>query len=129
MRFESRSCARPAAERRSVMRPYVLAMLAVVIIAAVAVGVHGCAAEANAVRVIEQNGAAVSKPIPTVTVLIICRSISLEQIQPIQPAVCNWTRSKSKALRAFYISSPSPAKATAFSLLMIWVAFGAKRSM
>jgi hypothetical protein len=52
------------------MRPYLLAILAVVAIAVVAVGVHGCAAEANAVRVIEQNGAAVSKPIPTVTVFV-----------------------------------------------------------
>ena len=52
------------------MRPYVRAILAVAIISTGAAALHGCAAQANAVRVIEQHGAAVSKPIPTVTVFV-----------------------------------------------------------
>ncbi|MDB5325760.1 MAG: hypothetical protein JWM57_1329 [Phycisphaerales bacterium] len=52
------------------MRPYALSFLLAVIVIAVAVAFHVCVRETNAVRVIEQNGAAISKPIPNVTVFV-----------------------------------------------------------
>jgi hypothetical protein len=68
-------------------------LVAALIVIAVAVAVGGCGRQADAVRVIEQNGAAISKPIPKVTVAVPRTDIGREknfgdeQLRAILPAV------------------------------------------
>lgn len=52
------------------MRRFLLSFLSATIVLGVSVAEYGCLQESNAVQIIERNGAAISKPIPDVTVFV-----------------------------------------------------------